>query len=226
MINAVLSRLHRPEKGWDPVPAAHARAYSDRESTLPSIQAIIEDLIAFTGELSGKEVLDLGAGPGHFTAALAGRGAIVTWQDISKNYLNIFRERHSDLHVTAKLGYLEEAVGQYDVVFNSLCWYYSVNDKRFAHHIVGLLKPGGYAYLVIPTEGHYARLNRSGVQGRLRRVQFVLNDRVGLKIGHPFVSARTIKRIFSEIPLEFISFTDGGDRTIVKLRKARVIHAS
>src|SRR2546426_8004107 len=115
MINGLLFRMQRPEKGWDPIPAAHARAYSDRESALPSIDSTIEDLIRFTGDVRGKEVLDLGAGPGHFTAALARCGAVVTWQDISKNYLDIFREKYAELAVATQLGYLEEAVGQYDV---------------------------------------------------------------------------------------------------------------
>jgi SAM-dependent methyltransferase len=222
MINALLFKLQRPEKGWDPVSAAHARAYSDHESGLPSIESTMQDVVGFAGDLRGKQVLDLGAGPGHFTAAFAERGAVVTWQDISRNYLDIFRARYRNLRVDARLGYLEEAAGEFDLVFNSLCWYYSLNDKRFARHVVGLLKPGGCAYLVIPNEGHYARQSQAGFKGLLRRVQFVLNDRLGFKVGHPFVSSRTIKHIFADIPLDFISFTERGDRTVVKLKKAEV----
>ena len=76
------------------------------------------------------------------------------------------------------LGYLEDAptASPFDLVFARLCWQYAANDRRFAAHLCRLLGPNGSAY--VDTEHRPSRGLLAGWRGEL-------NDRTGLKLGHP-----------------------------------------
>jgi 2-polyprenyl-3-methyl-5-hydroxy-6-metoxy-1,4-benzoquinol methylase len=218
MINYLFYKFQRPEKGWDPIPEEYAQHYANRAFTDSDTPEIIDDIVNFTGDLTHKKVLDLGAGPGHITAGLVTRGAEATWHDISHRYLQLFKKRFP--HITAKteIGYLEEARGQYDVIINRVCWYYCMNDKKFARHIFNLLKPGGKAYLVVNNKIHpqNIKFNRQSTFDILR---YQINEYLGIKIGHPFISTRRLKHIFAKLPFNFISFTTKDVVTIIKLQK-------
>lgn len=187
MINRLHALLHRPETGWDPVPPDYAADYGGQEWSHID-HAMLDELEAQVGGFSGKTILDLGGGPGHYTLALAQRGARVTWHDVSRSYLAMSRRKAEELglahQVSFSLGYLDEAPRllrhRFDLVFNRICWNYGLADASFAAAVVALVKPGGFAY-VDTTHSGYQRAQLS----KLARLRTGLNDLTGIKIGHP-----------------------------------------
>lgn len=198
MINRLHARLRRPEKGWDPVPAVHASSYSEHEWARVDL-ALLDDLQARIGGLAGKTVLDLGGGPGHYTVAMALRGARVTWYDVSRGYMAIARAKAAQAGVAQgvefSLGYLDEAAVQlgrrFDFVFNRICWYYGFGDKSFAAVVHALVEPGGFGYVDTTHSGY--RRDQLSASARLRTW---LNDCTGVKIGHPYPPRGRLGRLF------------------------------
>jgi 2-polyprenyl-3-methyl-5-hydroxy-6-metoxy-1,4-benzoquinol methylase len=199
MINSLHARLHRPEKGWDPVPAAYAAEYSRAEWSRGADESLLDELDRWVHGLSGKRVLDLGGGPGHYSVAFAKRKALVTWHDVSRNYLDIAKRKAAEagVDVTFSLGYLEDARGSFDLVFNRICWYYCRNDRQFAKTFFELVAPGGAGY--IDTANSRDPSARSSLA---QRVRAALNDRLGLKIGHPLPPHGRIERLLRQHGVE------------------------
>ena len=188
MINWVLSRVQRPDRGWDPVPVAHAEQYARSEWQSVS-EPLLDQLEGWVGGLSGKRVLDLGAGPGQYTVAFARRGALVTWFDISMNYQAMARVKVDEFNVTGQvqfcIGYLDDAprllAERYDLVFNRICWNYGRSDRLLADAIYDLVRPGGYGY--IDTTNSLFNAHKLSTSARLRTW---LNAACSIKIGHPY----------------------------------------
>lgn len=201
LINHLQRHFRRPETGWDPVPAAYAESYAEASWRQPD-EAVIHRLANWLGGLEGKRVLDLGGGPGQCSVMFARRGASVTWHDVSRNYLRIASERAqaAGVDVDFSLGYLEDAVRfvaqPFDLVFCQLCWYYCMDDRAFARLIYSLVKPGGAAYIDSNTPAF-----EGPVRGR-RRLQYFLNNRLWIKVGHPHPPRGRIARLFLRYPVE------------------------
>lgn len=201
MINWIHSRLHHPDRGWDPVPAEHAAAYAAGQWRDGIDAEVFDGLESWIGDLRGKTVLDLGGGPGHYSVAFAQRGADVTWFDISRRYMGIVGERASEAGVSVRtaLGYMDDAAAvlgkSFDVVFNRVCWNYCRDDQAFSRVIWSLVAPGGLAYVdTTPDTFHYDRLSSLG------RLQVWMNRHVGWKVGHPFPPRGRIGRLMSRFP--------------------------
>lgn len=64
MINRLHARMHRPERGWDPVPPGHASTYAENEWCAGVREELLDELDTWVGGLEGKRVLDLGGGAG------------------------------------------------------------------------------------------------------------------------------------------------------------------
>ena len=216
MINYLHSLFHRPEKGWDPVSASHAETWSRLE---PATQNPLQWIQARIGDLRGKTVLDLGGGPGYYSVAFARAGARTTWFDISQNYRTIAQKRAQEAGVEVEfaLGYLEEAVllrRSFDLVFINLCWYYCMNDRQFARIVYELVKPGGAGYIASPwdTGGHVSAS---------RRFLAGLNDRLGIKIGHPFAGHRRIASLFNRFPLDelYVDYRTPGHDIVLFIKR-------
>ena len=150
--------FHRVESGWDPVSDEYAHRYAEYEYAHPDVVAhTLDTLEQRIGAVAGKRVLDLGGGPGHFAIAFAQRGAHVTWHDPSHHYLEIAREHAAKAGVECEwsLGFLEQARQladrPFDLVFQRICWYYCASDASMADLVCDLVKPGGSAWLDIPT---------------------------------------------------------------------------
>jgi len=199
MINTLHALTHRPERGWDPIPSAHVRLYGDEEWQKFSPE-LVDELEGRLGGLAGRRVLDLGGGPGHYSVALARRGAEVTWHDVSRGYRDFARSRarQAGVDIDFSLGYLEDARmfvrRPFDLVFCRICWRYCRNDRSFARLVYSLVAPGGAGYI------------DSGVdQGRhptrWMRWQAALNARLGWKIGHPDPPGGRLPRLFRRLPL-------------------------
>jgi 2-polyprenyl-3-methyl-5-hydroxy-6-metoxy-1,4-benzoquinol methylase len=203
MFNRLHARWRRPEEGWDPVPNAHAQSYAEEEWGRSDI-SLLDDLEARIGGLAGKTVLDLGGGPGHYSVAMARRGAKVTWYDVSRNYLSIARKKAAqvglDDRIEFSLGYLDEAPQhlrqRFDFVFNRICWYYAFSDRSFAAVLVNLVEPGGFGYVDTTHSGY--RRSELAASTRLRTW---LNDHVAIKIGHPYPPRGRLARLFLRHPI-------------------------
>jgi len=202
MINRLHSWLHRPENGWDPVPLGYANEYGAHEWSAGVQGALLDDLEKRVGGFSGKQVLDLGGGPGHYSVAFAQRGAVVTWFDVSKNYRDFVQQkaREAQVKVEFSLGYMDDSFRilnrQFDLVFNRICWNYCMNDSSFAGVVHSLVRPGGWAFI---------DTNHSGV-GRetaslASHARTWLNDTFGLKVGHPYPPRGRVERLFRRYPL-------------------------
>lgn len=199
MINFLHGLLHRPARGWDPVPPEHARRYADL-AWKDLNPALVDDVERRLGGLRDKRVLDLGGGPGQYSITFARRGARVTWHDVSRAYLDIARQRaaQAGVQVEFSLGYLEDARrlarAPFDLVFCRICWNYCRNDRAFARLVYRLTRPGGAAYIDTNTET-FARPRGS------RRLAYALNGLIGWKIGHPYPPRGRLARLFRKFPL-------------------------
>jgi len=204
MINWLLSRLQRPERGWDPIPPGHAQAYADLQWQSVD-ESILDRIEEWTGPLARLQVLDLGGGPGHYSAAFARRGAQVTWYDISRTYETIARERTAasgvDGSIRFAVGYLDEAPAQlgrtFDLVFNRICWNYGRSDGGFARAVYALVRPGGYAYVDANTSNFNVEQLSS-----VARLRTWLNSATGIKVGHPMPPRGRTARLLLRQPVE------------------------
>jgi 2-polyprenyl-3-methyl-5-hydroxy-6-metoxy-1,4-benzoquinol methylase len=206
MINYLHSRLFRLERGWDPVPEAHAVKFAAASFAAPDA-LVLSELKHLAGTLENKRVLDLGAGPGLYSTALAELGAAVTWHDPSGRYAAIARQRAMErgLQIKFSLGYLEDArrlgISSYDIVLCRACWNYCRSDRRFARLICDLLRPGGLGYVKLNTSEF------SPARG-WRKLQYYTDSTIRFKVGHPDPPPRRVARIFcglgvSEIRADF-----------------------
>lgn len=181
MINRVAARIQRPERGWDPIPPGHAERYA-RDEWLSVDRDLVDWLEGCLGGLRGRRVLDLGAGPGQFSAEFARRGAQVTWHDVSVGYRLLAHERllARGLAVRYSLGYLEDArrltPDPFDLVFVRLCWNYAMDDRAFGSLVHDLTRPGGILYVDSSHETH---------RGGWRELAYHLNAVAWIKVGHP-----------------------------------------
>src|ERR1039458_10071907 len=178
LVNYLHSILHRPDRGWDPVPRHHAAAYA--QHVLATEDAlIVRTLESYMNGFAGKSVLDLGGGPGIYAVRFAQAGAVVTYHDVSRGYTEIARKlaEEANVRIHFSLGYLEEARAfpSFDLVFCRRRWCYSINERRFSRIILDLISPGGWGY--IETE-----IATDRYPNPLRRMQSSLNQH-GIKIG-------------------------------------------
>lgn len=214
--------FQRPEKGYDPVPAAFAAKYADNEYQKLD-NDVVDKICGQLGALENRTLLDLGGGPGQFSLAFAQRGAQVTWHDISQNYLKIAREKakNNKVKINFSLGYLEEAKGKFDVLFNRICWYYCLNDKQFAHQIYDLLNVGGKGLIIVNNEDF---LNKElQVERPLKKLiikfSFWLNEKLGIKLTHVHPSHQKLKNIFSKLKFQNLNIERNGHNTLITFNK-------
>lgn len=221
MYNTLHALLHRPEKGWDPVPNEYAGKYADVEWSKVNGE-LIAQLENKIGGFQGKRILDLGGGPGQYSVAFAQRGAEVTWHDISHNYHRI-AQRHAEaagVKLNFSLGYLEEAkkflAQPFDLVFNRICWYYCKNDRAFARLVYNLVKPGGVAYIDTNNTAFAA------IRGKTKLIYF-LNNHFAWKVGHPFPPSGRIARLFRQYPLDELTedYSTGRNDRIVFVKSTQ-----
>jgi 2-polyprenyl-3-methyl-5-hydroxy-6-metoxy-1,4-benzoquinol methylase len=221
MINRMFALWQRPERGWDPVPEDHARAYAEHEWSHIDY-CLVERINAYIGGLAGKTVLDLGAGPGHYAVTFALKGAEVTWYDISRNYLQIASQKAAEHRVSLEfvIGYLDEAYDklkrQYDLVFNKGCFNYAWADAPFARTIYLLVKPGGYGY--IRTNNAFMGASQ---RSTFLKIRYWLYQHLNLKIGHPYPPRGKLARLLLRYPIEqmVIDYTLH-DRDIIFFKRA------
>jgi 2-polyprenyl-3-methyl-5-hydroxy-6-metoxy-1,4-benzoquinol methylase len=199
-INLLHSLVHRVEQGWDPISHEYADKYAEAAWHEERV-ALIERLEFFAGGFKGKRVLDLGGGPGQYSALMAQRGARVTWHDVSREYERVARvhAQAAGVSIDFSLGYLEEAAKfepqSFDIIFCRLCWSYCRSDRRFARLLYTLLRPRGVGYIECNTP-EFARPRR------LRKLSYWLNEHLWWKIGHPLPPHGRITKLVQKYPFE------------------------
>ena len=203
MINWIHSKLNAVESGWDPITAKYASEYALNEWEKLD-ESVLDPIEEWVGGFGGKEVLDLGGGPGQFSVAMARRGANVTWHDVSRNYQRILDQRAQGLPIRISLGYMEDAVrlgtSRFDVIFSRICWYYCRGDRSFSRLIYNLLRPGGIGYVDTNNSTfQYASLSN------LAKFRTWLNSATFLKIGHPHPPRGRIASLMMAFPLKRIA---------------------
>jgi SAM-dependent methyltransferase len=218
MINAIVSKFQDPKKGFDPVPSNYIKKYFEQAYNGQRFnQKIIERLAQYI-DLSKSKILDLGAGPGQYTKYFVEQGADTYYHDISKGYLQLFKEKSPNLKFTATLDYLDHFQGQYDLIFNNVCFNYCMDDSKFVKKIAQGLHPNGIYFGVLGNENAL----KKELKSKLRiLIQFYLNDFFGIKIGHPFTSKRRIKKLFSSNKFEILAMEDFENNTLVILKNNR-----
>src|SRR6516165_8820603 len=109
MINWLHSVVHSPTRGWDPISADYAAAYSQSS---PCDQRVVELFERALGGRSNKRIVDLGSGPGQYAAEFARRGAEVTCIDVSATYIALVEERMRSAGLKANLilGYMDHVM--------------------------------------------------------------------------------------------------------------------
>jgi ubiquinone/menaquinone biosynthesis C-methylase UbiE len=85
------------QASYDAVAAAYAEALSDELRAKPLDRAL---LTAFAEQVGQGRVWDVGCGPGHVTAFLAGLGVEAAGVDLSHGMIAQARERHPHLEFT------------------------------------------------------------------------------------------------------------------------------
>ena len=220
MINTFISKFQLPQKGFDPVPVNYATKYFEQAHNGKRFNRKILDQLNKYIDLSKSKVLDLGAGPGQYTKYFVEQGAETYYHDISKGYLKLFKEKFPDLKYTATLDYLDHFQGQYDLIFNNVCFNYCMDDRKFVKKIAQGLHPEGIFFGVLGNENIYNKeLSKNAF---LIKMQFLLNDIFGIKIGHPFTGRKRIKRLFTKEYFEILALEDFEANTLVVVKKKEV----
>lgn len=124
-----------------------AEAYSaETENNIVNAYCARPAIIALTGDVTGRRILDAGCGSGPLTAALRDRGAVVTGIDASAGMLALARRRlgdDADLHVADLRDPLPFTDGTFDDVVASLVLHYLRDWEPTLTEIRRVLKPGG-----------------------------------------------------------------------------------
>ena len=111
------------EKLYDEV----GRKYSENKRLGVSTYTELPAILSLAGDVSGKDVLDVGCGPGRHACALLDRGARVTGIDVSEEMLRAARSnaggRGRFLHADFETVRFRRA--SFDLVTASLCLMYS-----------------------------------------------------------------------------------------------------
>ena len=188
MINRLHAMINPVAGGFDPIKPEYAEKYMKQEWALGIDESRLTQADQWINGMAGKRILDLGAGPGHYSVAFAKRGANVTWFDVSRNYRDMAKAKASEegVQILFVLGYLDQAQKlldmDFDFVYNNGCFNYSFDDFSFAKIVYSLVRPGGgVGYIGTPHSGW-----ESGKRNTWVRSRTWLNDRFGIKIGHPF----------------------------------------
>ncbi|MGM9476258.1 class I SAM-dependent methyltransferase [Pedobacter sp. GSP4] len=214
--------FQKPAKGFDPVPKGFAEKYADNEYKKVDSK-VLDAIKTQLTDFEDKTVLDLGAGPGQYSIEFAKRGAKVTWHDISRNYLKIARDRAETENVALdySLGYLEEAHGQFDVLFNRICWYYCINDYLFAKRIYNLVKDNGYGFIVVNNEKFLKQelAKEAGLKKLIIKMSYWLNENFNIKLTHVHPSHQKLSRIFAGLSFQRLQVEQHGHNTLITFNK-------
>lgn len=120
-----------------------AEVYDRKEKYLDSFEK--NKLIAKLGDVSGKKILDAGAGTGRIALKLANLGANVTALDVSREMLRVLKNK-TKKSIETVVGDAENmpfADESFDIVVAAFLIVHFNNPKYFFQEVYRVLKPGG-----------------------------------------------------------------------------------
>jgi SAM-dependent methyltransferase len=135
--------------------AFHLDPGTDAASRRPeTIQRTVEWLVSTLALQPGMRVLDLGCGPGLYTARLADAGLQVTGVDFSQSSIDYARQQRPEIEYLCQ-NYLDLQVnGKFDAVFlvyGDFCVLSPQGRASLLANVRGVLQPGGAFVLDVTT---------------------------------------------------------------------------
>jgi SAM-dependent methyltransferase len=121
------------------------RRYSENKPAAISDYTELPAMLALAGPVGGKQVLDVGCGPGRHARALLDRGARVTGIDISEEMVCAARERcrGRGRFLRADFERVKFPRASFDLINASLCLMYSPELRPVFRNFRAWLKDGG-----------------------------------------------------------------------------------
>jgi len=102
-----------------------------------------QDLVSLLAPQPGERVLDLGAGTGHLTAAIAAAGATVVGIDASPEMVAAARRQHPGLEFFEGDARSFPRPGPFDAVFSNATLHWIPDATAVARNVAAHLRPGG-----------------------------------------------------------------------------------
>lgn len=150
----------------------HQREYfSDRSlprmqanlSATPYVQRHVREVVAAAGLSADETVIDLGCGPGKYTAAIADLGYRVEGLDLTPRLIEELRETLPGIpaHVGDVASPPSELQGRFDVAVGFFFMHHVADLTSILQGAITLLKPGGRAVFLEPNPlflGYYLQV--------------------------------------------------------------------
>lgn len=180
---------------YDSVATQYAALFADVGRAHPADRAAYGELARLVLEDGGLRVADLGCGPGHWAAYLAGQGLDVRGLDLSPALVAMAQQAHPEVDV--QLGSLSDLPFDDGAFDGAACWFSLIHTSPEAidavlDEVARVLVPGGrllvgfkatadeevvaYDHRVVtgylwPVEPLVARLHDAGLEETHRRVR-------------------------------------------------------
>jgi ubiquinone/menaquinone biosynthesis C-methylase UbiE len=138
----------RPEYFYDSI-AGDFDALMNPYDLRRRLEVVFDDLLG-AEPLTGRRVLDVGCGTGHFSLAATARGAEVVSVDIGIELLRTARGKGVGRVVTGDAGALPFPGSSFDVVVSSECIEHTVDPERSVAEMLRVLRPDGLLALTCP----------------------------------------------------------------------------
>ena len=127
---------------------------SNRERMMDTARDYVAMTHRVFGSLSGRRLLDVGAGIGCFVEAASQAGAEVTALDIRESATRFVRATGHEAHTALLPDFAEEHAGRFDVVTAWNVIEHDDDPRRFVAGAFALLRPGGSFLLETPDNFH------------------------------------------------------------------------
>ncbi len=131
-------KVYSSVKGYD----LAAKSYDAKEKYLNSFEK--NRLLPLLGDVSGKAILDVGAGTGRLATQLAKMGAAVTALDVSEEMLKVIAKKNPAITTVVgdaeALSFLDTT---FDIVISAFVIVHLKDPSRFFDEAYNILKDGG-----------------------------------------------------------------------------------
>lgn len=119
-----------------------AKYYDDKKKYLNSFEQ--NKILPFLADVTNKNILDIGAGTGRLSVALAARGARVTALDVSQNMLGLVKKKNSKIiTVVGDAESLPFENETFNIVMAAFLIVHLKDPARFFDEVYRVLKDGG-----------------------------------------------------------------------------------
>lgn len=150
-------RTHSLRKEW----AGRVESWNSQVASAPAFKQVLADLIAKASPTAQDHVIDLGAGTGFVTLALAPVVEEIVAVDISGPMLEALDARARSLGLSnirteqADLAFVDQPSGAFDLIVSSYALHHLTDEHKNAlvHRMRAWLRPGGRVVIADMTFG-------------------------------------------------------------------------